>query len=110
MAMCRQRNCYTSNFSDDDEYNIACLLMVFVAVALPKLARSDMAFYKASFEGERPISCIYDLFVSNIAVVTILFVREKTYANIKVRIHNYSINSCTSSLVNMLKLFVLLCT
>ena len=35
----------------EDDYQVACLLMVFVAVAIPKLARSDMSFYKASLEG-----------------------------------------------------------
>ena len=35
----------------EDDYNVACLLMVFVAVALPKMARSDMAYFKASLEG-----------------------------------------------------------
>ena len=38
--------------SGEDDYNTACLMMVFVAVAIPKLARSDFAFYKASLEGE----------------------------------------------------------
>jgi len=37
--------------SGEDDYNTACLMMVFVAVAIPKLARSDFAFYKASLEG-----------------------------------------------------------
>ncbi|ELU15795.1 hypothetical protein CAPTEDRAFT_228503 [Capitella teleta] len=35
----------------EDGYNVACLLMVFIAVAIPKLARSDFAFYKANLEG-----------------------------------------------------------
>ena len=34
-----------------EEYSIACLMMVYVAVSLPRLARSDMAVFKASLEG-----------------------------------------------------------
>ncbi|XP_023219639.1 membrane-associated protein Hem-like isoform X2 [Centruroides sculpturatus] len=34
----------------EDEYQIACLLMVFVAVSLPKLARNEGSHYKASLE------------------------------------------------------------
>ncbi|XP_076116135.1 nck-associated protein 1-like isoform X1 [Mytilus galloprovincialis] len=35
----------------ENEYEVACLLMVFVAVAIPKLARQDSSVYKASLEG-----------------------------------------------------------
>ncbi|XP_052798204.1 membrane-associated protein Hem-like isoform X3 [Mya arenaria] len=35
----------------ESEYDIACLLMVFVAVSIPKLARSDSSFFKANVEG-----------------------------------------------------------
>ncbi|EEC12517.1 membrane-associated protein Hem isoform X3 [Ixodes scapularis] len=34
----------------EDEYQVACLLMVFVAVSLPKLARSEGSVYRASLE------------------------------------------------------------
>lgn len=37
--------------SDDEEHLLVCLLMVFVAVSIPKLARSEGSFYKASLEG-----------------------------------------------------------
>lgn len=36
---------------DEDEHILACLLMVFIAVSIPKLARSEGSFYKASLEG-----------------------------------------------------------
>lgn len=36
----------------EDEYTIACLLFVFVAVSVPKLARSELSVYKASLEGK----------------------------------------------------------
>lgn len=36
---------------DEEEHLIVCLLMVFVAVSLPKLARSEASFYRASLEG-----------------------------------------------------------
>ncbi|XP_064603762.1 membrane-associated protein Hem-like isoform X2 [Liolophura sinensis] len=35
----------------EDEYIIACLLMVFVAVSIPKLARSESSVYRAQLEG-----------------------------------------------------------
>ena len=38
----------------ETEYDIACLLMVFVAVSIPKLARADSSFFKASIEGTIP--------------------------------------------------------
>lgn len=34
----------------EDEYQIACLLMVFIAVSLPKLARGEQSYYKPSLE------------------------------------------------------------
>jgi membrane-associated protein hem len=34
----------------EDEYQLACLLMVFVAVSLPKLARSEQSYYKPSLD------------------------------------------------------------
>ncbi|XP_039285471.1 membrane-associated protein Hem [Nilaparvata lugens] len=37
--------------TDEDEHLLACLLMVFVAVSIPKLARNDNSFYRASLEG-----------------------------------------------------------
>lgn len=39
------------NEHPETEYDIACLLMVFVAVSIPKLARADSSFFKASVEG-----------------------------------------------------------
>uniref|UniRef100_A0A0V0G7U7 Putative membrane-associated hematopoietic protein n=1 Tax=Triatoma dimidiata TaxID=72491 RepID=A0A0V0G7U7_TRIDM len=39
------------NEVDEDEHILACLLMVFIAVSIPKLARSEGSFYKASLEG-----------------------------------------------------------
>uniref|UniRef100_A0A1B6E8D2 Membrane-associated protein Hem n=1 Tax=Clastoptera arizonana TaxID=38151 RepID=A0A1B6E8D2_9HEMI len=45
--------------TDDDEHLLACLLMVFVAVSIPKLARNDNSFYRASLEGHaNNIHCI----------------------------------------------------
>ncbi|XP_070532704.1 nck-associated protein 1-like [Ptychodera flava] len=35
----------------EDDYRISCLLMVFVAVAMPVLAKSEASFYKAYLEG-----------------------------------------------------------
>jgi NCK-associated protein 1 len=36
---------------DEDEHILVCLLMVFVAVSIPKLARNENSFYRASLEG-----------------------------------------------------------
>lgn len=35
----------------EDEYSIACLLFVFVAISIPKLARHELSVYRASLEG-----------------------------------------------------------
>ncbi|KAF5295542.1 hypothetical protein FQR65_LT10405 [Abscondita terminalis] len=37
--------------SDGEEHLLVCLLMVFVAVSIPKLAKSESSFYRASLEG-----------------------------------------------------------
>jgi len=37
--------------SVEEEYNMACLLMVFVAVSIPTLARNETSVYRASLEG-----------------------------------------------------------
>ncbi|XP_006818857.1 nck-associated protein 1 [Saccoglossus kowalevskii] len=37
--------------NSEDDYRISCLLMVFVAVAIPTLARSENSFYKSYLEG-----------------------------------------------------------
>jgi NCK-associated protein 1 len=37
--------------SDVDEHLFVCLLMVFVAVSIPKLAKQEQSFYRASLEG-----------------------------------------------------------
>lgn len=44
---------HDKNFSevDEDEHLLACLLMVFVAVSVPKLACNDNSFFRASLEG-----------------------------------------------------------
>nr|CAD7262547.1 unnamed protein product [Timema shepardi] len=39
------------NEIEEDEHLLACLLMVFVAVSIPKLARNETSFYRASLEG-----------------------------------------------------------
>lgn len=36
---------------EDEEHLIVCLLMVFVAVSIPKLARNENSFYRPSLEG-----------------------------------------------------------
>lgn len=40
-----------STADEHDEHLTACLLMVFVAVSVPKLAKSEHSFYRASLEG-----------------------------------------------------------
>ncbi|KAK2153078.1 hypothetical protein LSH36_308g01013 [Paralvinella palmiformis] len=49
-ALCAALRSQKTEVAEDD-YKIACLMMVFVAVALPRLARSDFAVFKASLEG-----------------------------------------------------------
>ena len=36
---------------EEEEHVLVCLLMVFVAVSIPKLARNESSFYRASLEG-----------------------------------------------------------
>lgn len=36
---------------DSDDHLLVCLLMVFVAVSIPKLAKNEQSFYRASLEG-----------------------------------------------------------
>lgn len=44
---------------DEDEHLLACLLMVFVAVSIPKLARNENSIYRAELEGHaNNIHCI----------------------------------------------------
>lgn len=43
----------------DEEYQISCLLMVFVAVSLPKLARGEASLFKPALESHaNNINCI----------------------------------------------------
>lgn len=42
------------NISPEEEYKIACLLMVFVAVSLPTLASNVMSQYSPAIEGRTP--------------------------------------------------------
>ncbi len=46
--------CIMRLFSEhaEDEYSVACLLMVFIAVSIPKLARAENSKFKAHLQGE----------------------------------------------------------
>lgn len=47
------------NDMNEDEYEISCLLMVFIAVSLPRLAKADASLYKPSLEAHtNNIHCI----------------------------------------------------
>lgn len=48
----------TENISPEEEYKIACLLMVFVAVSMPTLASNVMSQYSPAIEGTN--FCISD--------------------------------------------------
>lgn len=43
---------FSENISPEEEYKIACLLMVFVAVSLPTLASNVMSQYSPAIEGK----------------------------------------------------------
>jgi hypothetical protein len=45
-----QKSCNLLQGETEDEYLTSCLLMVFVAVSIPKLARSDSSMYQAHLE------------------------------------------------------------
>lgn len=51
---------------DDGEHLIACLLMVFVAVSIPKLARNDNSFYRATLEAHANNTHCMALAINNI--------------------------------------------
>lgn len=45
--------------SPDEEYQMACLLMVFLAVALPRLAKNEASSYRPSLEShQNNIHCL----------------------------------------------------
>lgn len=51
---------------DEGEHLIACLLMVFVAVSIPKLARNENLFYRASLEAHSNNTHCMALAINNI--------------------------------------------
>lgn len=51
---------------DDGEHLVACLLMVFVAVSIPKLARNENLFYRASLEAHSNNTHCMALAINNI--------------------------------------------
>lgn len=52
--MCKSTCLSAENISPEEEYKIACLLMVFVAVSLPTLASNVMSQYSPAIEGKDP--------------------------------------------------------
>lgn len=50
--MCESTCLCADNISPEEEYKIACLLMVFVAVSLPTLASNVMSQYSPAIEGK----------------------------------------------------------
>lgn len=54
----------TENISPEEEYKIACLLMVFVAVSLPTLASNVMSQYSPAIEGMHWLpSCLFYIWI-----------------------------------------------
>lgn len=52
--------------NEEGEHLVACLLMVFVAVSIPKLARNDNSFYRASLEAHANNTHCMALAINNI--------------------------------------------
>ncbi|KAF4026323.1 hypothetical protein G4228_018530 [Cervus hanglu yarkandensis] len=50
----------SENISPEEEYKIACLLMVFVAVSLPTLASNVMSQYSPAIEGRSCLSSVFN--------------------------------------------------
>ena len=46
------RNQKTTKEIGEDDYNISCLLFVFVAVAVPRLARLELSQFRMSLGGQ----------------------------------------------------------
>lgn len=59
--------------TEENEHLISCLLMVFVAVSIPKLARNENSFYRASLEAHANNTHCMALAINNIfgAIFTI---------------------------------------
>ena len=56
--VCRLMTCACDAEAGEDDYVISCLLMVFIAVALPRLARTDNTSYKAALEGSSTVHLV----------------------------------------------------
>lgn len=58
LSSCSSMCVRAENISPEEEYKIACLLMVFVAVSLPTLASNVMSQYSPAIEGRMPCCCV----------------------------------------------------
>ena len=52
-----------------DDYQVSCLLMVFVAVSIPRLARSDSSIYKVSSHLLRNATTLQSIWQSTISMI-----------------------------------------
>lgn len=57
--MCKGACVCAENISPEEEYKIACLLMVFVAVSLPTLASNVMSQYSPAIEGKTHVGFFF---------------------------------------------------
>ena len=58
-----------------DDYQVSCLLMVFVAVSIPRLARSDSSIYKVSSHLLRNATTLQSMTINDLNDKCVLFFR-----------------------------------
>lgn len=57
----------------EDHYNLTCLLFVFIAISLPKLASSKLSFYKANLKGSSNNCHVIPLAVNGMASALFIY-------------------------------------
>ena len=74
--------CVSGIEAGEDDYVISCLLMVFIAVALPRLARTDNTSYRAALEGSSSLPADYLLLSPSFPALVWIDMPELLYRHI----------------------------
>jgi len=74
--------CVSGTEAGEDDYVISCLLMVFIAVALPRLARTDNTSYRAALEGSSSLPADYLLLSPSFHALVWIDMPELLYRHI----------------------------
>lgn len=94
---CKSTCLCAENISPEEEYKIACLLMVFVAVSLPTLASNVMSQYSPAIEGNDPsiFAEMFHFFSLTCILILILLAFKKCWLLYTVDNHKKFSNYCT---------------